>query len=900
MNIVHYIFLYFLLVKFDAHGITPISGDVLGGFSFPLLNILCDSTKNRIFVCAQKIPGTENSKKFGIAGLEKYSKNFIPLIQKDTIINGHHKENPLYGKSFRLSCVSQCIVNNTPMSAILVVPTNEEKVYGMVFQDNLTKTNQIVIMTDEILLFDNTPGTIFSIQAINNGFAVFSSDSSYQFPDERAKITCSYFTFEASIKQVNSLNNVAILTLKKTKTINIIPDPALFSFNNGSLELNNIIESTNNRLSKTYYGVSGNGENGLRSIAVDGREFIPENVCNDDSIIATTSQEKNIILKNICHMVSSTYIEYLIVNGGILGDQYVFGLPIINDTTSSLCGKLASINDTPNYIFSDYYPNDIKNIFLSKAPETTSDVYNSGDIRAIVGQGLIIPNQPNIYSIDSIETYGDSVFAFATYQGSQSGASGIFYSQGLINEKGVIQGWTPWQRKSIVGKIYSPVYSPHKGGFIGFLGPSNSVVCQNSWMKNGPCSIVLEKEINELSCAKTGIETIIDIPYQHPGVGIDSDTYKSSFALYLGYQTVILAQTARNNTIIPEINKKTFYTKNDFSNFDISQNYTSIISTNNNFGTIIAGALAYTDFDSWIIIGGSNGLFILCDNENKGMGTQLLNTYFSGIKNSMKWQKINGINSVKKIISQKNNIYILGDNGIYKINLNNESESPQNFIPIQIASGSSLSKQNSYITDFLASNNTLIIGTTDGIFINTVRINEVLNINNQFKKITLPNNNNQGCISLSPISTTGWIDDWASGNNLFISGNIYAVVGDIANHQSYVYRFATYNSTQVDDPSITVIAIPNYFIKDMPTYFYKLKDSKLSCENDGASFLSHYQYEISHGNYNGILENYKYFDSQFSGVLQIQKKQGTICKPAYISGLGIWTCPSLDGIYQLW
>jgi hypothetical protein len=159
---------------------------------------------------------------------------------------------------------------------------------------------------------------------------------------------------------------------------------------------------------------------------------------------------------------------------------------------------------------------------------------------------------------------------------------------------------------------------------------------------------------------------------------------------------------------------------------------------------------------------------------------------------------------------------------------------------------------------------------------------------------------------MSAIAASGSNDEWGIASNEYTSGNIYVVMGNIAHHQAVIYRLTTYDNSNTPDISTTIKIIPNYFIQNIPSYYYNLKDSKLSAHSDGASWYSHYQYPVPYG-FKGILEVLNPIGAEISSIyeeaniiLQSKTPLSPLGCATYISGFGLWACPSKEGIYQLW
>jgi hypothetical protein len=532
---------------------------------------------------------------------------------------------------------------------------------------------------------------------------------------------------------------------------------------------------------------------------------------------------------------------------------------------------------------------------------------------------LIINNGISDYQlkINSIEGYKDTVFVSATYINNDKNCTGgVFYSQALFNEYGAIKNWTKWQRKSFCGDVITQAYVPTLGVNIGVYGilPKQVVIPQFS--SSGPFLTYLNSNYTSLPCDKTGIEKIIDIPYTHPGIGINKTSIVNLYPSYLiavGYNTVILQQTAKNNSLYPLLQGEVVNCINGNTSNIIEKNESTNIITFqggvlNDSGALFTAALAYSDSDCWLVIAGSKGVFILSNPINgNGCGPDLLQDNFIGINNSLVWQSLGNFNTVKKIVSNKDYLYVMTNQSIYRILINsNNIMASKQCDYVTLLNNFNLPNATPYssFSDILCSENVILIASSMGLFTNSlgssIKNGEIISL----KKIELPES--FGVVPLSFCSNTidGNADSWGSSDDKTITSNIYVMATSISHHYSKVYRLITYGN--INSKKETIFLLPNYFIKDFQSYYYNPNIELLSIASDGASLFTHgvYGNSILYRSFIGILNPFVRHGSlalknEYNFFELSSKTNSYFGYPTFISGIGIWLFSSQNGIQGL-
>ena len=171
------------------------------------------------------------------------------------------------------------------------------------------------------------------------------------------------------------------------------------------------------------------------------------------------------------------------------------------------------------------------------------------------------------------------------------------------------------------------------------------------------------------------------------------------------------------------------------------------------------------------------------------------------------------------------------------------------------------------------------------------------------KRIIPPEGEDMPILALYPITKSGYSGDWAVGSTDTVSSNVYVLAVDISKHISKVYRYVVYGA----DQEIKIELLANFFIKGVPTYFFKPLETVLSFATDGTTFLSHGLSSSTNlfRSYLSILNPFLRHGKiplklEYNSIELFNKINSTIGFPCYISGLGMWTSAGQLGMYGLW
>jgi hypothetical protein len=929
--------IYFLIFTSQFTQV-PFIGNMKLGFSFGLLPVIkVDYLNQQIFVCSKEsIIQNNNQLSFSISvcdiknnSLSSY--RFIPIVTKNAIVNGILEANPLYETGFANFNLLLGL-DFEPKFYPIVNPINSSQIYIINNLELYNNQQNKLIATEPLLDINSNEGTILSISPLQNQFIAAVMEKNTVFGGNNS--FCQFYQYQVKEKVIQIPGSSNYITMLQLSNPNIFSftnqNPSLCTINENQVNLleNYLTTHGNQTLNKAYIGVSGNGPTGIKAVTLYDQPILlssSESALNGNNIVATNIPNANLYINKLASLFTSTGLCYLTILGGTntmnTSLSTVYAIPLINSSidNNNLIGTLANINQNPISSFANNNLQDFLGNRLTESPQNQGDLYTADSKEALVGGApLIINNGITDYQlqINDIEGYKDTIFISTSYINNDgNGIGGIYYSQALFNEYGMIKAWSMWQRKNIYGNCQTQAFVPTIGSNIAIYSKINNQIFGSQFSNSGPFLSSSTKNYGLLSCASSGIEKIIDIPYTHPGIGRNSNpilNLKPSYLIAVGYNTVILQQTAKNNALRPIINGNTINCMNGNTTNIIDKNIeTNIITFQGGAleeaNALFTAALGYSEIDAWLIVAGSNGIYILANSDGTGCGPTLLQDNFTGIKPTLSWQQLGNFKTIKKIVSNKDFLYVVSNDGVYRIPLNSSNISLKNNCNYTV-----LLKNNdlpgatpfSSFSDGIFSNNVCILATSVGLFTNAVNSSIKVGSTIALKKIPLPESFGVMPLALYPITLDGNIDSWGNGNNTDITGNIYIMATSLSQHYSKIYRLICYGNNSTNKN--TIFLLSNYFIKDFPTYYYNPNIELLSIATDGGSIFAHgiYGNSIVYRSFIGILNPFirhgnMALKNEYNFFELASKTNSYFGYPAYISGIGIWLFSGQNGIQGL-
>lgn len=564
-----------------------------------------------------------------------------------------------------------------------------------------------------------------------------------------------------------------------------------------------------------------------------------------DNIIATANSSSSIYIYNLKTILTSTYLKYLIVARGDdnTGARNVYALPLINsgsfklpgsEETTTFDGWLANVNQLPTTFFSPIAPYRFSgNQNLSRTRAFTQpaiapgQLYTTSSIQARVGGQVDLPGV-----INNLQAFKDAVFVSVTPDAGKAG--GIFHSQALFDSNGMIKGWTNWKHCVNTGAID---FNPHGFAYDNeiashyVISSDKKSVYKTAW-SNGESD--LEKLVTaELPQEKYGVQAIKNF-----SAGYNCNT--GSFVCLSGLNKILLIQTGYLNNTDDFISELGNYSENIFkstdgtlSGFDNTKNYLALSISGGDLDKIKAITTTECIDGKYLCCGGSKGLAVLANDDGSGY-LDGINSNFSNLTPDMKFRLIENFKNIIKISSQNEYLFVLTNKNLYRIRLTPDNIINNNLETIVLAKASDLAESASF-ADMLLSNNLIVIGHSKGLMQNNLNnIKTASSIGDMgWENIALPEAagslNNGGPITrlfaISPTENEKDILGQAA------TGNVIALNGYVSYNTAQVYRFNINDFGKLE-------LFPDYFAKDIKTFFTNLGEYKNYFTADGAAYWS--------------------------------------------------------------
>lgn len=546
--------------------------------------------------------------------------------------------------------------------------------------------------------------------------------------------------------------------------------------------------------------------------------FLPETaVAGNNQIIATGTAGATVTATKIKIMRTSTLLWYLIVVGGNdtaanTGNQ-VYALPLVNGDNANL-GQLASINQTPTNTY-----NNKQNLFKNRSLDTPAtapaDVPTNTTPGALVGGGPLPLNADEV--ITDLFASGDSVYA-SIGTTTNPNATGLFFSQAILDENGFIANWTTWQRAGgATVAMYGAAINSGDGS-IWYLTGTNAAnvntINKTVWgtgSKDGllggtttNAGVGLVANLSALFPASNGgLFNLINIPSNYPGLN------DISLLIATGSQQIALINPGA--AVAGDFSAGLFTSDNDFIPTTTGNPTIMAIKGNvlTDLGPITTAHLATNNAgETWLVVGGANGVAVLQDS---GYGWSPAITSLNDLSPSLNFGLLSDYKFVQKIASDDHYLYILTQTKLDRIALNTTNLNPTNIPTIQtIATYQDLVGAVSTDTfyDVTVSGNLALLATSTGLY----RVSNGTSIQDStvsWSQVTVPEQITVPCTKLITISPNGLDSGLINGGNLYILNSYRGL------QQATLNRFYVKN----DSGNITIEPLPDLYVKNMLSYF---------------------------------------------------------------------------------
>lgn len=824
MRIRHFL-LYVCLLSSGLHAGTlfnlpnPISATAFGKLS-------------GLFFVGSAVASVDSAAVYALAIAGRNDPSFTGIAPQEIFINGVSQPNPLYGAQIDLLTTTgrfaQIAASQTDSLPALTLADDPNHVY--VVTSYTAGNNPTLVVSSQLrdtagnpassidALVGSVQGVVYAAVAPQGG--AFGQTGSGIADAQLVTQTTGFgltFGLPASI-------NVASPLVALGGPLQSLTDPKLYVSNYKTMRNGDEINVGTLFAGFNLLGGAGASDGGIAVVSTLGNvgapltllQITPATAVTTDSIIAATGANTQIHVFFLATLFPSVGTQYLVVVGGT-GDVNVdpvnvYAMPL------TVSGPLANVNAAPTIV-------PATGLFMQReftVPAVApGDLYSSSNVQAQVGGG----SAPG--TITSLYTSGDSVVI--TVQESATQADGVFYSQAIFDLTPKIIGWTPWQRAvQTQGQPQTSLYDPVNSQFWYSTAVTSTVqsVVRTAWDENGtPLAQLLHAT---LPLDKGGIQGVTDLVATASLFSQASGT-RSSAAIFTGFQTVVLAETAADNGDI--LTPVTTYPQTQMFEDGTLQGFTSpaqyISMTGgvlSDLAAIIAATVVNDGTQSWIVVGGNGGLAVLAMPDGSGIPNGSITQNLSGLSPELSWQPLGNYSNVRKLVCQNGFLYILTDTLFERVELTVDilqGTAPFNATNLATA-GAIPNKLYLFFSDVIVSEPLVVLATSSGLIRggNGVSVQDAASAQEMnWTEVVMPETT--GCATrLLAITQTGQETDLYQ-ETPGVSGNLYVLSGNVSLDQARIYRYVvTYSSSGITDTTLQLFN--DYFVVGQPTFFINM------------------------------------------------------------------------------
>jgi hypothetical protein len=623
----------------------------------------------------------------------------------------------------------------------------------------------------------------------------------------------------------------------------------------------------NTRLSLLYIGLDttagDNPDDGARSIVVGSitkdkqlklHAIAPESVFStgrEQEIVGSKGAGSRVTIHTIKSMNTSTSLDYLIVHGGnhtlYNTKRFVFALPLVNMRTEKgapdehempLHGQIACKDTLPEDLFGAVSSNAV--FFgrrFKKPAHKPEDLPLARDKSIMVGGGPLVHGD-----IEDVVVQDDVVFVSVVHA-EQNQLPGIFYSRALFDEHGRVKGWSAWARaSSITDPVWRLKYNNIVGSFIALTAdkanhPVN--VVQTTWSageEHGLGSLVTLLT-NEFPQNKAGVQGLFDFPAHQNGLG------NRSLIIATGAKKVALIES---DIALSDYQEHNVHYVTETVPACAESTHALVFSCPGieSVGAITHAGLVSTPHDTKIVVAGSRGIAVLCDQQGNGWSTN--EGMLAGFSNlaGMSFKKIGSYQMVRKIVAQENQLFVLTDKTLDRIDMSRSNCNTNELNVTRIAeAGETFGSKYAVFLDLVVSDKLALLATSKGLY----RMGNACDCRTahgqescRWAPVAI-----NGCTmpitQVSVASLTGAASDFAK----YDGGMLYVLCGDRGSNRSKVYRFSV---APVHDNSIdehTIMPLPDVAVGSGITHYANMGSYRNAMVTDGSLVFNAKEKEVS-------------------------------------------------------
>jgi hypothetical protein len=564
-------------------------------------------------------------------------------------------------------------------------------------------------------------------------------------------------------------------------------------------------------------------------------EFAPAALfTGNDQIIGTATAGSTVSAIKLKTMTTSTRLNYLIINGGngaanAVGNK-IYALPLVSGSNANK-GHLAKLDQTPTNSFTAN-----TNFFTGRTLDTAATVSADAPINSSnatkVGGGDLPLNATE--EISDLFVAGDCVYA-SIGTTTATDATGIFYSQAIFDEQGLIANWTPWQQVGgSTNATFGAAINQTNSTFWFLNGADASsvnTIKRTAWGIGSNDGLLGGTTTNEslglvanlgtlFPKASGGIFSILNTPKEDPALTIP-------LLIATGSEEVAIINTSA--AVGGDFSAGLVQSTNDvIPTTTTASTVASIAGTNlTTLGPIVTSHIATNTGVSWILVGGAGGVAILRQTSGAGWSGTLAD--LSTLTASFKFEILGSYKYVKKITSDGTYLYILDQDKLDRIALINDDLITGTATTIAQVGTLDGTTTSDVFNDFVVSGNLGLLATSAGLY-RTSNANDIKTGTNNWTAITVPEQRTVPCTKLISITPTG-LD-----SGLVDNGNLYVLSSYRGQHQAQINRFYVNSSAAISDT--TMQPLPDIYLKGTNSYFINFESFRDNFFTDGALLIN--------------------------------------------------------------
>lgn len=841
------LFFSLLVINTTVFGSKLITGDDAAPdgqtFSFPISTHVRSKKGNSFYVGARTAGGNE----FSIAGVAGDTTQIFPRTPESVMLNNVTEQtNPLFNQGIQLLALMEprekpVAVTTADVASVHVSDGN--KVFSLTNIKDASGTNT----TSEIIALTGAGESCAFAAVQGNGQVGFGTGGSgiALLVLTSMKVTQEDGTqkTQQELVQLDYDPNNPVMGAVRAAPLNTTS--SFVKITNDLASISDVVDMHwDGELQRLYItlqitGGAGAGDGGYALLVgevtkssgqITLRSAIPATTLvagNNNEIVGAIGANAQVSLQKVRTMKTSTKLHYAIVQGGNgapgATNRTVFALPLVcNPTEAAQQGTIAdkTVDPTEDFTSLGFFAGRR----FATAATTNAGMTLSTDVPAQVGGGALAAGD-----IDDIFVVNDTVFAVVSTAAANQ-KPGIFFSQAIFDENGVIKNWTQWQRTGgTTARIFGASQDANNTNITFMTGAdANNVftVKQTQWNDGDTAGLADLTDVirDALPQDNGGAQCLFDFK--------QSNAALSDVALMVatGNKKVVLAETGsiQAGTLCPHTGD--FATgQQDFQNGAVTTTFAGGATPRvitiaggvlDECGALTQAELGQEGTNGFLFIGGSGGLAVLTRPNGDGWNSATgLAAGFFGLTDDMTFKKVGEYTFVKKLIHDGGFLYVLTANTFDRIDLaaSNFATGVVSATTLATPSDFEMFNANASFADCIVSEKLALLGTSNMLF----RVGNGNNIRTaanfdavEWQAVTIP----EGLlpiVSMNVVSNTGNIVDAALNNG----GNIYVIDGNIGKNRARVHRFciADLSASQITDT--TVQHIPDIRKQNIPTFF---------------------------------------------------------------------------------